>query len=56
VLVADGVTIKVPESASLPDQAPEATQDVAWVDDHDRVLLPPANTEAALAANVTVGG
>jgi hypothetical protein len=39
----------------LPDQAPDAVQDVAFVADHLSVEVPPLVTEFGLAASVTVG-
>jgi hypothetical protein len=45
----------VPEAALLPTHAPEATQPVAFVDDHVSVVRAPAATEVGLAVNVTVG-
>jgi hypothetical protein len=44
-----------PLVASLPLQAPEAVQAVAFVDDHDRVELAPLDTVLGLALKVTVG-
>ena len=44
-----------PLVASLPDQAPEAVQEVAWAADQLRVELPPLATVLGLAAKVTVG-
>ena len=40
---------------SLPDHAPEALHEVALVDDHVNVALPPLVIELGLAARVTVG-
>ena len=45
----------VPEVALVPDQAPEAVQLVALVDDHVSVELPPLFTVSGFAVNVTVG-
>ena len=39
----------------VPDQAPEAVQEVAFVADHVRVELPPLATVLGLADNVTTG-
>ena len=50
------MTVNLPETASLPDQAPEARHEVAWLDDQVSVLLPPGATEVALADRATVGG
>ena len=44
-----------PVVACVPDQAPDAVQDVAWVDAHVRVELLPLLTVLGLAASVTVG-
>jgi hypothetical protein len=44
-----------PFTAIAPDQAPEAVQDVALVDDHVSVELPPLETVLGFAVNVTVG-
>lgn len=44
-----------PLTALVPDQAPEAVQDVAWVAAQVRVELPPLATVLGLALNVTVG-
>ncbi len=45
----------VPLAALVPDQAPEAVQDVASVEDQVSVELAPLATEAGLAVKVTVG-
>ena len=45
----------LPETALLPDHAPEATQEVASVDDHVSVEDPPLVTDAGFAASDTVG-
>jgi len=55
VLVAAGATVTVPETASVPDQLPDAVHDVALVEDHVSVLLAPAAIELGLAEIVTVG-
>ncbi len=44
-----------PLVASLPDQAPEAIQEVAFVETHARVELPPLATVLGLAVKLTVG-
>ena len=41
--------------ACVPDQLPEAVQDVALVELHVRVAAPPELTEVGLAVSVTVG-
>ncbi len=45
-----------PLVASLPDQAPEAVQEVAFLEDHSRVELAPLATVLGLAVKLTVGG
>ena len=45
----------LPEVALLPDHAPEATQEVASVDDQVSVEDPPLATDAGFAASDTVG-
>ncbi len=45
-----------PLVASLPDQAPEAIQEVALVETHASVELPPLVTVLGLALKLTVGG
>jgi hypothetical protein len=44
-----------PLAALLPDQAPEAVQEVALVADQVNVELPPLATVLGLAAKITVG-
>ena len=44
-----------PFNGSVPDHAPEAVQDVALVDDHVKVALPPLATVLGLALRLTVG-
>jgi len=44
-----------PVAALVPDQAPEAVQDVALVAAHVNVELPPLAIVAGLAVKVTVG-
>ena len=44
-----------PLTALLPDQAPEAVQEVALAADQVNVELPPLATVLGLAAKVTVG-
>jgi hypothetical protein len=44
-----------PLRALLPDQAPEAVQAVAWVDDHVRVALPPLVIALGPTLRLTVG-
>jgi hypothetical protein len=45
----------VPLRALLPDQAPEAVQAVAWLDDHVRVALAPEAIVLGPALMLTVG-
>jgi len=45
----------LPETAFVPLQPPDAVHDVALVDDHVKVLLPPLATEVGDADNETVG-
>ena len=45
----------LPEVALLPDQAPEAVQEVAFVEDQVRVDDPPLVTDVGFAASDTVG-
>ncbi len=45
----------VPLVASLPLHPPEAVQEVAWVDDQERVELLPLATVLGLAPRLTVG-
>ena len=52
---AEIVTVSVPEVALAPDQAPEAEQEVALVDDQVSVESEPTTTEVGLAEKFTVG-
>ena len=54
VAVSAGV-VAVPAVPSVPLQPPEALQDVAFVDDHERAEAAPLFTLLGLAAKVTVG-
>jgi hypothetical protein len=45
----------VPVIAVAPDQAPEATHEVAFVDDHDSIALLPLFIALGLTLSVTVG-
>ena len=45
----------MPFTALVPDQAPEAVQAVAFVDDHVRLALLPLATVLGLAVRLTVG-
>ena len=45
----------LPELAFDPDQAPEAAQLVAFVDDHDSIDVPFALIDSGLALRSTVG-
>ena len=44
-----------PLAGSLPDQAPDAEQEVAFVADHDSIELLPLITELGLALRLIVG-
>lgn len=55
MLVALGDTLWEPEVALLPLQAPEALQEVAFVEPQDRVLLEPEVMVVGLADRETVG-
>ena len=44
-----------PLVASVPLHAPEAVQEVAWVEDQVRVELPPLEMVLGLALRLTVG-
>ena len=52
---AEIVTVSVPEVALAPDQAPDAEQEVALVDDQVSVDSEPMITEVGLAEKFTVG-
>jgi hypothetical protein len=43
-----------PFNGSVPDHAPEAVQEVALVEDHVKVELPPLATVLGLALRLTV--
>jgi hypothetical protein len=45
----------VPEAALAPDQAPEAAHEVACLDDHVSVALPPLFIALGPTLSVTVG-
>jgi hypothetical protein len=47
--------LSLPDSATLPDHAPEAAQDVVLVEDQVSVALPPDCTEVAEAVSETCG-
>ena len=49
------VSVCEPDVAFVPVQPPEAVQEVALVEDHVRVELPPLLTLVGLAEIVTVG-
>jgi len=55
VVVPEGLTLCVPEVALVPDQAPEAVQLVALVEDQVSVELDPLWIELGLAEIETVG-
>lgn len=46
----------MPETALVPDHAPDAVQKVAFVEDQVRVEDPPLVTDVGFAASDTVGG
>ena len=52
---AEIITVSVPEVALAPDQAPDAEQEVALVDDQVSVESEPMITEVGLAEKFTVG-
>jgi hypothetical protein len=54
VLVASAAVSWLPLVVSVPAHPPEAVQDVAFVEVHVRVLVPPAATACGLAIKVTV--
>ena len=55
-VVADSAdVVALPEAPSVPLQPPEALQDVAFVDVHERAEVAPLFTVLGLAAKVTVG-
>jgi hypothetical protein len=54
-LAVSATVVSLPEVALVPDQAPEAVQDVAFVEDQVSVEDPPLATDAGLAASDTVG-
>lgn len=55
MLVEVGLTVIVPEAAIAPDQAPEAMQLVAFIDDQVSKLVPPTVIELGEAFRDTVG-
>ena len=55
VLAFNAPVLWVPAVALLPLQPPDAVHDVAFVELHVKVLLPPLLTEVGDADNVTVG-
>ena len=52
---AEIVTVSVPEVALVPDQAPDAEQEVAFDDDQVSVESEPTTTEVGLAEKLTLG-
>ena len=52
---AEIVTVSVPEVALAPDQAPDAEQEVAFVDDQVSVESEPIITEVGSAEKLTLG-
>jgi len=55
VLAFNAPVLCVPAVALLPLQPPDAVHDVAFVEVHVRLLLPPLATEVGDADNATVG-
>jgi len=55
VALAFNVPLRLPESAFAPLQSPEAVHDVAFVEVHVKVALPPLAMVVGDAVNVTVG-
>jgi len=55
VEVTVGLTTCVPDVAFVLDQAPEAVQEVTFVEDQVSVADPPEITDVGLAERVTVG-
>jgi len=55
LLVVSAPVDSFPDVVLVPDQAPEAVQDVAFVDDHVSSAAVPLTTLAGFALNVTVG-
>ena len=55
VALLSAAVLSLPAVALLPDQPPDAVQDVAFVDDHVRLLVPPLATEVGDADSDTVG-
>jgi hypothetical protein len=56
VSAVSGAVDSEPDTALVPDQPPEAVQEVALLADHVRVLEKPAVTAVGSADSVTVGG
>ena len=55
VVAVSADVLAVPAVASAPLQPPEALQEVAFVDDHERAEAAPLFTVLGLAAKATVG-
>ena len=55
LVVVNGPTVSLPELAFVPDQASEAVQDVAFVDDHVNVDESLYGIDEGLAVSDTVG-
>ena len=51
----NAAVLALPAVAFVPDHPPEAVQDVAFVEDHVSVLVPPLATDVGDADSVTVG-
>ena len=54
-LAVSATVVSLPEVALVPDQAPEAAQDVAFVEDQVSAEDPPFATDGGSAASDTVG-
>ena len=54
-LAVSAAVVSLPEAALVPDQAPEAAQDVAFVEDQVSVEDSPFATDAGFATSDTVG-
>jgi len=54
-LAVSATVVSLPEVALVPDQAPEAAQDVAFVEDQVSIEDTPFATDGGLAASDTVG-
>ena len=55
VVAVSAAVLELPEALSVPLQPPEAAQEVALVEDQDKVAFAPLATVLGLAVRVTVG-